>query len=108
MSFRYIAHALDSGASKPTEDGDVRRAVYLVMPTAVSLRNHLAVKNVLLNDKILLHEYAEVKRKLATQKFEGIGRYGAGKNDILQKILARGDLDQGTLLAIAEVNGGSV
>ncbi|KAF2994244.1 hypothetical protein E8E13_000867 [Curvularia kusanoi] len=93
MSFRYLAHALDSGASKPTEDGDIRRAVYLVMPEAASYRNHLAVRQVLLTYPDLLSEYADVKRKLAMRSFETIGQYGAGKSGVLQKILAKSSLN---------------
>lgn len=92
MSFRYLAHALDSGATKPTEDGDIRRAVYLVIPTADSYRNHLAVKQVLLSHPDLLLEYAQVKRSLARQSFDGIGQYGAGKTEVLQKILSKSDI----------------
>jgi GrpB-like predicted nucleotidyltransferase (UPF0157 family) len=94
MSFRYLAHVLDSGATKPTEDGDIRRAVYLVMPTAASYQNHLTVKRVLLGHPDLLLEYAEVKKNLAKNVFDSIGHYGAGKNEILQKILARDDLHE--------------
>ncbi|OAL49762.1 UPF0157-domain-containing protein [Pyrenochaeta sp. DS3sAY3a] len=92
MSFRYTVHALDSGATKPTEDGDIRRAVYLTMPDAVSLQNHLTVKRVLLARPDLVEEYANVKRQLAMRTFEGIGDYGAGKSSIIHKILAAGDL----------------
>lgn len=105
MSFRYSAHALDSGATKPTEDGEIRRAVYLVMPNASSLRNHLAVKKVLLNNPELVKEYAEVKRELATQEFQGIGQYAGGKSGILQKIMTESDLDEITLNGIATLNG---
>ncbi|KAJ4404129.1 hypothetical protein N0V91_006031 [Didymella pomorum] len=94
MSFRYAAHKLDSGATKPTEDGDIRRAVYLVMPTAESYRNHLAVRQVLLSHTELRHEYAEVKRNLAKGEFESIGHYGAGKTEVLQRILAKSDFEK--------------
>lgn len=105
MSFRYQAHALDSGATKPTEDGDIRRAVYLVMPTASSYRNHVAVRKILLGHPELLNEYAEVKRELAKLEFESIGQYGARKSEILQKILAQGDLDEKMRVSIARLNG---
>jgi len=94
MSFRYLAHALDSGATKPTEDGDIRRAVYLVMPTAESYQNHLAVKQVLLSHPDLLLEYAQVKRSLARRSFDSVGQYGAGKTEVLQRIMAKSDLER--------------
>lgn len=105
MSFRYVAHALDSGAAKPTEDGDIRRAVYLVMPTASSLRNHLAVRKVLLSRPDLVEEYAVVKRQLAKQEFESIGQYVMGKSVVLQKIFAESDLNDGEVNEIAILNG---
>ena len=105
MSFRYAAHELDSGATKPTEDGDVRRAVYLVMPNAESYRNHLAVRQVLLSHAELRHEYAEVKRNLAKGEFESIGHYGAGKTEVLQRILARSDFEKTGSQEVTDATG---
>lgn len=85
MSFQNLAHALDSGAAKPTEDGDIGRAEYLVIPMAASFRNHLAVKYLLFTHPELLLEHANVKKGLALRCFEGIGQYGAGKREVLQK-----------------------
>ncbi|KZP32779.1 hypothetical protein FIBSPDRAFT_721958 [Athelia psychrophila] len=103
-SFRYNAHAHDSGATRPTEDGAVRRAVYLNVPTGVALQNHLAVRDVLLRDPGLVEEYARVKTELATREHENIGYYGLGKNGILRKILAKGNLAPEVVEAIAKVN----
>jgi GrpB-like predicted nucleotidyltransferase (UPF0157 family) len=92
MSFRWKGHTHDSGASRPTEDGEVRRAVYLNMPTGISLQNHLAVREVLRGDPALVEEYSEVKRRLAEREFSGIGAYGGGKSEILRKILQRSEI----------------
>jgi GrpB-like predicted nucleotidyltransferase (UPF0157 family) len=64
----------------------------------------MAVKQVLLEHPDLLREYADVKKRLALERFEGIGQYGAGKNEVLQKILAKANLDEETLQAIAAAN----
>ncbi|KZP32781.1 UPF0157-domain-containing protein [Athelia psychrophila] len=91
-SFRYNAHAHDAGATRPTEDGAVRRAVYLNAPTGEGLKNHRTVRDVLLRDPGLVEEYARVKMELVTREFEGIGSYGAAKSGILRKIMAKGSL----------------
>lgn len=104
ISFRYLAHALDSGATKPTEDGDIRHAVYLVMPTAESYQNHLAIKQGLLSHPDLLLEYAEVKKNLAQRFLDSIGQYGAGKTGALQKVLAKSDVKKALNHGVAAVN----
>ena len=94
----------DSGASRPTEDGEVRRAVYLNMPTGISLQNHLAVREVLRSDPQLVEEYSEVKRRLAEQQFSGIGAYGSAKSAPLRKILQRSDIGVGAMKGITRLN----
>lgn len=103
-SFRYNAHKHDSGAVQSTEDGDIRRAVYLNVPSGVALRNHLAVRDVLLKDPELVEEYSNVKLELAKNEFEGIGYYGLGKNVILKKILGKGNLTKEEIDEITRVN----
>jgi GrpB-like predicted nucleotidyltransferase (UPF0157 family) len=96
-SFRYNAHAHDSGAAKQTEDGKIRRQVYLNIPGGVKLTHHLEVKRVLERDEGLVREYSEVKRGLAGVEHKDIGAYGNAKSEILKKIIARGkELDEGS------------
>jgi len=104
MSFRWNGHTHDSGASRPTEDGEVRRAVYLNMPGGVSLQNHLAVREVLRRDEGLREEYSEVKRRLAEQEFSGIGAYGGAKSAVLRKILGRSEIGTEAMEGITSVN----
>ena len=107
MSFRYLKHELDSGASKPTEDGDIRRAVYLNMPDGISLANHRVVKQTLLECPDLREKYSNVKVELAKREFQGIGHYGSAKNEILTKIMARSkSLNQDAFDDIAKFNIG--
>ncbi|ORX36855.1 GrpB protein-domain-containing protein [Kockovaella imperatae] len=89
MVFRYDKHALDSGASKPTEDGTPRRAVYLNKRTGAALLNHLIVQRTLMNDPELRKEYGDVKLELVGEH-SSIGAYGGKKNPVLSKILEKG------------------
>lgn len=106
MSFRFNAHLPhDPGATQPTADGEPRRAVYVNMPEGVMLRNHLAVRQVLLQDAALREEYGRVKLELSAREFESIGKYGVAKNEILRKILARAEaLSEEDWKAIVRVN----
>jgi len=104
MSFRWKGHTHDSGASRPTEDGEVRRAVYLNMPSGISLQNHLAVRQVLRSNSELVAEYSEVKRKLAEREFSGIGVYGSGKSEVLRKILQRSEIGVEAMEGITRLN----
>jgi GrpB-like predicted nucleotidyltransferase (UPF0157 family) len=63
------------------------RNVYVIVEGSLSLRNHLAVRDVLRADSALRDEYAEVKKRVASAAAD-IDEYGAGKNDMVQAILA--------------------
>jgi GrpB-like predicted nucleotidyltransferase (UPF0157 family) len=93
MSFRYDKHTHDAGATRPTEDGDIRRAVYVNIPDGEMLKNHLLVRKVLSGCPELVAEYSEIKRELAKREWRRIGAYGGAKTAILQKIMARGELE---------------
>lgn len=105
MSFRYDKHAHDAGASRPTEDGDTRRAVYVNMPDGEMLKNHLLVRKVLSESPELVAEYSEVKRELAKREFKGIGEYGGAKRAILQKIMLRGTSGGDNGVEVQQSNG---
>jgi GrpB-like predicted nucleotidyltransferase (UPF0157 family) len=90
-SFRWNGHIHDQGASKPTEDGEPRRQVYLVIPSSDQRTRHMILKRVLLQDEVLRKEYGDVKLELAKTGYADIGKYGAAKDGIIQKIYARGE-----------------
>lgn len=94
MVFRYNAHALDSGASRPTEDGSPRRAVYLNKTDGAALMNHLAVREVLRTDEQLRNEYGALKMGLAKEEHADIAAYGGKKHAMIQKILAQSMLSE--------------
>jgi GrpB-like predicted nucleotidyltransferase (UPF0157 family) len=105
MSFRYDKHTHDSGASRPTEDGDIRRAVYVNIPEGEMLRNHLLVRKVLSRCPELVTEYSELKRELAKREWKGIGAYGGAKTKILEKIMARGETESVKGVTVGQPNG---
>jgi GrpB-like predicted nucleotidyltransferase (UPF0157 family) len=94
MSFRYNAHIHDSGASKASEDGDIRRAVYLNMPCSSQLRKHILSRYILRNNEGLRKEYGDLKLHLSRRKHESIGHYGTAKSSILRTILEKGERDE--------------
>ncbi len=67
--------------------------VYVIVEGSLSLRNHLAVRDVLRRDSGLRAEYAEVKKRVASTAAD-IDEYGAGKNDFIQAILAAAGMSE--------------
>ena len=64
---------------------------YVVVDGSLSLRNHLAVRDVLRADPALRREYDAVKRAAAASAAD-IDDYIARKSDVLSRILDRGGL----------------
>ena len=64
---------------------------YVVVEGSLSLRNHLAVRDVLRSDAALRDEYATVKRRVGATASD-IDDYGQGKNAVVQRILAAAGL----------------
>lgn len=73
-------------------DEEPRRNVYVCEAGTLNVRNHLAVREVLRRREDLRDEYAAVKRTLAADPKMDIGRYMAGKSDVLQRVLAESPL----------------
>lgn len=106
LSFRYDAHAHDPGASKPTEDGDIRRQVYLVMPISKQFTGHILVRHVLRKDAALREEYAKHKLELAQREHESIGMYGYAKNEVLAKVRRQADEDPEAQAELERIKAG--
>jgi GrpB-like predicted nucleotidyltransferase (UPF0157 family) len=66
---------------------------YVVVDGCLSLRNHLAVRDILRSDPVLRDEYAAVKRRCGPAAAD-IDEYGRGKNAIVQRILAAAELTE--------------
>lgn len=66
---------------------------YVVVARSLALRNHLAVRDVLRRDSVLRDEYGALKMAVAATAAD-IYEYGAGKNPMLQRILAAAGLSE--------------
>jgi GrpB-like predicted nucleotidyltransferase (UPF0157 family) len=73
-------------------DEEPRRNVYVCEAGSLNVRNHLAVREVLRRRDDLRDEYAAVKNALAAAPDMDIGRYIAGKSEVLQRVLAESSL----------------
>jgi GrpB-like predicted nucleotidyltransferase (UPF0157 family) len=67
--------------------------VYVIVGGSLSLRNHLALRDALRADSTLREKYAEVKRRVASTA-RNIDEYVAGKNEMIQEILAAAGLTE--------------
>jgi GrpB-like predicted nucleotidyltransferase (UPF0157 family) len=77
---------------------------YVIVDGCLSLRNHLAVRDVLRADSALRDEYAAVKRR-AGIRAANIDEYGRAKTGMVQKILAAAGL---TAVERASIAGNQV
>lgn len=81
-----------------------RRHVYVCAAGTLSVRNHLAVREVLRRRDDLRDEYAAVKSSLAANPEMDIETYLARKSTVLQKVLAESDLTEDERLRIWKLN----
>ena len=72
---------------------------YVVVAGALSLRNHLAVRDILRARADLREQYAAVKRQVGAVA-ASIEEYGRGKNAVIQEILAAAGLTEAERAAI--------
>lgn len=84
-------------------DGDIAHHTYVTVAGCLALRNHLAVRDVLRADPALRDEYAATKLRLAATVAD-MDAYIAGKSPILQRILARGGIDEADRRRIDGIN----
>jgi len=83
-----------------TEPERLRRTnTYVVVQDSLSLRNHLAVRDILRTDPELREQYAAVKRQAGATAAD-IDEYGRAKNTIVQRILAAAGLTDAERAAI--------
>lgn len=81
----------DRHALRAPERGP-RRNVYVCVEGALSLRNHLAVRDALRRSPDLRSRYESVKRELAARSDLDLDQYVVGKSAVLQEVLALSDL----------------
>jgi GrpB-like predicted nucleotidyltransferase (UPF0157 family) len=75
----------------PEHLGDTN--TYVIVAGSLSLRNHLAVRDVLRQNAALRDEYSAVKRQVGARAAD-IYEYGAGKNATIQRILEAAGLNE--------------
>ena len=78
--------------------------LYVCPANSLGLRNHLAVRCLLLEHEDLALEYGQLKRKLAERFPDNIDRYIDGKTDFLIKLLSRSGLSFDQLESIRHSN----
>jgi GrpB-like predicted nucleotidyltransferase (UPF0157 family) len=66
---------------------------YVIVEGSLSLRNHLAVRDILRHDTALREQYAAVKRQAGATAAD-IDEYGRGKNAMVHKILTAAGLTE--------------
>lgn len=86
-------------------DDSPARHVYVCERGCLSVRNHLAVRDVLRARADLREKYAAVKLGLAADPSIGMTAYIAGKSAVLQEVLAAGGLAEAERTQILGVNG---
>lgn len=85
-------------------DDTLRRNVYVCRRVTLSVRNHLAVRDVLRRSADLRDEYGAVKLTLAAEPGMDVETYIARKSAVLQKVLAVSDLSAEERLEIFRLN----
>ncbi|MDY7106656.1 MAG: GrpB family protein [Actinomycetota bacterium] len=84
-------------------DGLTRTNTYVTVDGCVSLRNHLAVRDVLRTDPELRAEYGALKQRLGTE-LDDIGAYVEAKSPVLQRVLERAGFSADELAGIDDAN----
>jgi GrpB-like predicted nucleotidyltransferase (UPF0157 family) len=86
------------------EIGVLKRHTYVCVEGCLSLRNHLDLKRVLLQDEGLRKEYGNVKLELAEKEFVDMDEYCRGKNEVMLKILRKGGWSEEELEEVRKAN----
>ncbi|KAJ5289177.1 hypothetical protein N7478_002207 [Penicillium angulare] len=102
--FRQPGYGRFDAAHGAGRDGEFRYNTYVVIEGCESLRNHLDIKRILLEDHDLREEYALVKTKLADTDFEDIDQYTTGKTVVLCKVLRKAGWSDEELESVMKVN----
>lgn len=105
---RYVFRQPGYGKLDPAHgrgrDGQERQNTYVCIEGCASLRNHLDVKRVLLNNRDLREEYDAVKASLNGMEFEHIDQYVFQKTTVLCKILREAGWSEEELKPIMAIN----
>lgn len=97
----------DRHAFSPPPQGPARH-VYVAVDGSLSLRNQLAVRDVLRTHPDLRNRYEDLKLSLAARDLDDMDQYLAAKSPLIQEVLrTSGRFSDDELGAIAAMNSGS-
>lgn len=102
--FRQPGYGRFDAAHGAGRDGELRYNTYVVIEGCESLRNHLDIKRILLEDQNLREEYASVKKQLADTDFENVDHYTTGKTVFLCKVLRKAGWSDEKLESVIKAN----
>ena len=88
-AFRQPGFKFTDWADGAKREGVMRRNTYVCVEGCLSLRNHLDLKRVLLEDRELREEYGNVKMGLAVREVRDVDEYCRGKNEVMFRILEK-------------------
>ena len=94
-------HALRAPLALPV------RNLYVCVEGCLALKNHIAVRDLLMADAQLRDEYAAVKFELADRDVADVDEYCEGKNNILRKILKKAGIRREEVEAVEQMNTGN-
>jgi GrpB-like predicted nucleotidyltransferase (UPF0157 family) len=104
FAFREPGYGRFDAAHGTVKDDRMRHNTYVIVEGALSLRNHLDVRRVLLEDESLRNEYSQLKSELQKREFDDIGQYVTAKSDILYRILQKAGWSSEDLQSVMDVN----
>ncbi|KAE8445708.1 hypothetical protein EG329_012887 [Mollisiaceae sp. DMI_Dod_QoI] len=102
----FVLNAKDGSQTMrdDTKETEMRRNVYVVLDGCVSLKNHLDLKRMLLEDAELRDEYGEVKKAIVARGVDSTLEYCKRKTEVLIKILKRAGWKEYELEEVRKAN----
>jgi GrpB-like predicted nucleotidyltransferase (UPF0157 family) len=87
-----------------SRDKEMRRNTYVVLKGSLSLRNHIDLKRILLEDEVLRTEYGTVKQRLVDGGVKDVDEYCRGKNEVILRLLEKAGWSEVDLEEIRKAN----
>jgi proline iminopeptidase len=105
--YRGMRGVVDRHVFRAPPGVEPQRHVYLVVAGSLALRNHLTVKDVLLESVGMKDRYSELKFRLA-DKSDDPETYTTSKSDFIDEILAQGGLSESERWSVRIANSASL
>ena len=78
--------------------------LYVCLDGCLSLRNHLAVRQVCRNDEEARKKYADFKIELAKRDWKDLDEYSQAKSEVLAWVLERGGIGKEDIKSVKSIN----